>query len=720
MSKQKIQKVKLSDQIGKVILLILIIAFSALIIITTILTSNSLTKAIDNGVSLNSQRTAQQIQNVIVAAQDAATDMESYLQKAYQMEQKGYHNMAGESIPEKERRTYTSMIYDGVEITELNSDVEKYITETARMAVMNNDAISGIGLMFEPYKYDSNIESYSFYVSKETGFNGKINPFGDYKDYSQQDYFKQAADTKQVTFTEPYKYKETMMITYAMPIIFNDILQGVIMIDIDTDTFDQAIKKDETYPSMYTTLFNNMRVDIFDSENENDVGRKMDEFFINTEELQSVKDYMTKNELFSVKTTREDGRKIFRYYTPFTAGGETWWSMTALDMSEKNQATVTMIEILVAISIVFLFFIVIIIIQVLRKKIKPIEFVVSAAEQIADGKLDIHIVSNSNDEIGQLSNAFQETAKRLKFIIGDINYLLKEMSLGNFNVETSHEEYYRGDYKNILISITSMKQNLNQRLSQMIQKILETSERVSTGSASLSETSQSLAEGATEQASAVEELLATAESLAEGVDYTAEKVKEAHEMAFLYANRASESNNEMQSLVKVMTRINEISKQIGNIIVEIEGIASQTNLLSLNASIEAARAGEAGKGFAVVASQIGKLAEESAQSAVNTRNLIINTISEIEIGTKAASKTSETLNEVVSGIKQVAESSKEVSELSKTQAEAVKQVEEGINQISEVVQSNSATAQEFSATSEELSAEAISLSELVKQFQLVD
>lgn len=86
----------------------------------------------------------------------------------------------------------------------------------------------------------------------------------------------------------------------------------------------------------------------------------------------------------------------------------------------------------------------------------------------------------------------------------------------------------------------------------------------------------------------------------------------------------------MNVLLTEMEHITDISKEIGNIITDIEDIASQTNLLALNASIEAARAGEAGKGFAVVADQIGKLAADSANSAVNTRELIDKTLVEIQ------------------------------------------------------------------------------------------
>ena len=167
-----------------------------------------------------------------------------------------------------------------------------------------------------------------------------------------------------------------------------------------------------------------------------------------------------------------------------------------------------------------------------------------------------------------------------------------------------------------------------------------------------------------------------------------------------------------------MERINATSKEIANIIAEIEDIASQTNLLSLNASIEAARAGEAGKGFAVVADQIGKLASDSADSAVNTKRLIENSINEIQLGNEITAKTTTAIESVISGIKELAESTKEISELSEVQADSMRQLELGVEQISEVIQNNSAAAQETSATSQELSAQSDSLEDLVGQFQL--
>ena len=164
----------------------------------------------------------------------------------------------------------------------------------------------------------------------------------------------------------------------------------------------------------------------------------------------------------------------------------------------------------------------------------------------------------------------------------------------------------------------------------------------------------------------------------------------------------------------------DTSKEIENIIGAIEDIASQTNLLSLNASIEAARAGEAGRGFAVVADQIGKLATDSAQSAVTTRDLIIKSLEEIEKGNTITLHTAEAIGNVLESMTQFAQAAAGSAEESHSQANMLKQVELGIEQISEVVQSNSASAQETSAVSEELSAQAESLKNMVAQFKLRD
>ena len=346
---------------------------------------------------------------------------------------------------------------------------------------------------------------------------------------------------------------------------------------------------------------------------------------------------------------------------------------------------------------------------------KPLQQISERLKTFAEGDLDSEFPEHdAKDEVAEMIETARKMADNLNVIISDSGKLLNEMADGNFAVATEHEERYTGKFNDLLIGI----RNMNRKIDESLRQVEETAEQVSLGSGNMAEAAQSLAEGATEQAGAVEELQATIADITANVGHTAENLQKSHADARKYADDADHSREQMHAMVEAMQRISESSMKIENIISELEDIASQTNLLSLNASIEAARAGEAGKGFAVVADQIRKLAEQSAASAVSTRELIEGSIHDVEEGNKAVALVSETLDEVIKGINDIADTSKSLSENSQSQATAMEQAEQGVNQISEVVQSNSAMAQETSATSEELSAQAETLDNLVRQFTL--
>ena len=346
---------------------------------------------------------------------------------------------------------------------------------------------------------------------------------------------------------------------------------------------------------------------------------------------------------------------------------------------------------------------------------KPLQQISERLKTFAEGDLDSEFPEHdAKDVVAEMIETARKMADNLNVIISDSGKLLNEMADGNFAVATEHEERYTGKFNDLLIGI----RNMNRKIDESLRQVEETAEQVSLGSGNMAEAAQSLAEGATEQAGAVEELQATIADITANVEHTAENLQKSHADARKYADDADHSREQMHAMVEAMQRISESSMKIENIISELEDIASQTNLLSLNASIEAARAGEAGKGFAVVADQIRKLAEQSAASAVSTRELIEGSIHDVEEGNKAVALVSETLDEVIKGINDIADTSKSLSENSQSQATAMEQAEQGVNQISEVVQSNSAMAQETSATSEELSAQAETLDNLVRQFTL--
>lgn len=343
---------------------------------------------------------------------------------------------------------------------------------------------------------------------------------------------------------------------------------------------------------------------------------------------------------------------------------------------------------------------------------KPINNIIKVAESISQGNLDVDVNSDSNDEIGQLANTFKNTIQTLNIYINDITRQLKEIGNGNLTLTTNVN--YKGNFKVIQTTIDTITKSLVDTISQ----IDKSSELVFLGSNQIATVGQTMSQGSMDQASSVEQLTATLNEISEQIRNNAQHSEAANIKASDVKKEAEVSNQKMKQMIEAMVNISEISQKIDSIMKDIEAIATQTNLLSLNAAIEAARAGEAGAGFAVVADEIGQLASQSAEAAKNTNVLVENTVRAVLNGTKIAEETAISLDIVVNGVKNVTENIENISIASATQSESIGQVTQAIEQISIVVQTNSATAEESAASSEELSSQSQMLKTMVSKFKI--
>lgn len=426
----------------------------------------------------------------------------------------------------------------------------------------------------------------------------------------------------------------------------------------------------------------------------------------------------------TVKSTQAQTLNTEEGVPLYTALDEALENLMTINV-EKGDSSRATLKTLLYISLVAIIVVIVVaasysmrLTMVITKSIvEPLTAVKDRFVTFAEGDLESAFPKVENeDEIAELLESTVIMSDRIQHIINDMSSLLKEMAEGNFAIATSCEEEYVGAFNGLLMAIRKM----NRQIDSTIRGVREASEQVSAGSANLAQAAQSVAEGATDQAAVVEEMQATIDELSNGIKTTAEELEKSYAQARQYADIAEGSRADMEAMMNAMNRISETSEKIGEIIIQIEDIASQTNLLSLNASIEAARAGDAGRGFAVVADQIRNLAEQSAKSAVDSKSLIETSIFEVGEGNRNAVKTSESLKEVVEGVQMVADSAKRMKEISLEQSESMEQADIAIVRIAEVVQSNSAAAEETSATSEEFTAQATALNDMVSVFRLRD
>ncbi len=347
--------------------------------------------------------------------------------------------------------------------------------------------------------------------------------------------------------------------------------------------------------------------------------------------------------------------------------------------------------------------------------LQPIVKVSEQMDYLAHGNFDEKLdLEESQSEVGNMVTSIMFMKANMHAMVKEISDVLGQMGGGDYRVDIKQ------DYVGIFTEIKESLIMIGKAMSETVVTLKGVTEQIDSGSEQLACAAQDLAEGSTSQAIKVQELAQSIDDMTHSMEANAVAAEESVEISNNAAKTLSAGNAKMQELKEAIAEISKCSEQIGTIINDIEDIASQTNLLSLNAAIEAARAGEAGRGFAVVAEQVKNLAEESAKAAGRTTSLIETTIMAVDKGISIADETVENMLRVMQGSKEATEKMGQIAVMLQKDVNNMHVVNEGISVVSSVVDNNSATSEETAAISEEQKAQVEMMVSMMKRFQVTE
>lgn len=338
----------------------------------------------------------------------------------------------------------------------------------------------------------------------------------------------------------------------------------------------------------------------------------------------------------------------------------------------------------------------------------PVMSVAKWASDLALGSddLDFAVEQTNLEEINEMISAFQTMAESIQENVAVVQRVAEGDMTAFVNIRSSKDSLAKNLYKMV------------QTNDLMFNEITHIAQEVAEGAQDIAGASNSLAESCTLQAHSIADFREAVEDTGNLLRENTERLVRSKEISNEIKKEVAVSDEKMRELLASMEDIMESSRKISTVIKTIEDIADQTNLLALNASIEAARAGEAGKGFAVVAGEVGALAAQSADAAVQSKQLIEDTMEKAYRGNVISNETSRTFEKIVESIDHIYDVTEEITRAGDMQNSKLAIIEQDIKEISEVVDSNAAASEETAASSDMLTRSAENLKAAMSKFNL--
>ena len=304
------------------------------------------------------------------------------------------------------------------------------------------------------------------------------------------------------------------------------------------------------------------------------------------------------------------------------------------------------------------------------------------------------------------------TQRKIVVELTQASQLANDVAAGNLDRQVvSNRQDEVGD---LMRALSAMSTQLNQSIST----VFDSSESIRLASVEIASGNQDLANRTEQTASNLQVAASFTGQLTGTVRQSAEAAQQANQLAASATEVALRGGAVVSQVVTTMDEINTSAKRISDIIGVIDGIAFQTNILALNAAVEAARAGEQGRGFAVVASEVRSLAGRSAEAAKEIKTLIGISVEKVDSGSRLVRDAGKTMSEIVTSVQRVSDIIGEISATSTIQTEGISHVNATVAELDQMTQQNAALVEQSAAAAESLREQAQRLAQLVSTFKL--